>query len=69
MIFQKIGTKDEWGSDFMCTTCHTLKQVEQNATNKQSGTIFQVSFSDGVFCFVLHFKTLLLIGFEISTAN
>ena len=57
------------------TSCHTLKQVQQNATNNlarvflsgQLLILFEMACSGLVT--VLHPKALLLIGFEISTAN
>ena len=56
------------------TTCHTLKQVKENATNNLA-PLFKTALnalSDGVVHFphcVAPFKTLLLIGCEFSTAN
>ena len=56
-----------------CTTCHTLKQVRQNATNnlapffKSALMPFQMVWS--VLLTVLHLKALLLIGCKFSTAN
>ena len=55
----------------LVTSCHTLKQVEQNPTNNLA-PFFKSVFNAlvcSVLLTVLHLKTLLLIGCEFSTAN
>ena len=79
-VKEKICSKKIWhffrrtaSENLSCTTCHTLKQVKQNATNNlapfpsQLLMPFQIVWS--VLLTVLHLKTLLLIDCEFSTAN
>ena len=64
---------DRWEFYWELTTCHTLKQVKQNATNNLalfSGQLFMLlQMVCSVLLTVLHFKTLLLIVCEITTDN